>query len=241
MRRRCSAGRGSRRRTAADEKQDTWRDRVPTGIRRVSMRLVDESAAEEDALHRTVEAGSADIDAGRSTTVAAPEDERLLREGMMARLKASLSSDAGSAYRLARTAAGWIDALLLDSARDHGLAAAGRHGRLILTVMAIPGDEPDVIGSVAISPASSLRAQRRRYGLSAGTHRSHGFRAPASRTFHMCAQRRATRYAIGRLRGADKARRSATEDHPARHPPQSADLFVRLSGHDNRSRYEPPS
>jgi len=40
------------------------------------------------------------------------------------------------AYRLTKTAEDQIDALLLDSARVHGLEAAGRYGQLILTVMA---------------------------------------------------------------------------------------------------------
>ncbi len=57
------------------------------------MRLIDETSAEEDEVRRAVEAGSADIDAGRYTTVAAPEDERRLREGMMARLQSRLSAD----------------------------------------------------------------------------------------------------------------------------------------------------
>ena len=56
------------------------------------MRLVDEAIAEEDELRRTVEAGLADIDAGRYTTVATLEDERHLRDGMMARLRSRLSS-----------------------------------------------------------------------------------------------------------------------------------------------------
>ena len=57
------------------------------------MRLVDETAAEEDELRRTVEAGLADIGAGRTTTVATVEDERRLRDGMMARLRSRISSN----------------------------------------------------------------------------------------------------------------------------------------------------
>lgn len=62
------------------------------------------------------------------------------------------------AYRLTRTAEDQIDALLLDSARDHGLEAAGRYGQLILTAMAILGEEPQMIGSVEVPRLSGIRA-----------------------------------------------------------------------------------
>ena len=62
------------------------------------------------------------------------------------------------AYRLTRTAEDQIDALLLDSARDHGLEAAGRYGQLILTVMAALGEEPHVIGSVGVPRLPGIRA-----------------------------------------------------------------------------------
>ena len=54
------------------------------------MRLVDEAGAEEDELWRVVEAGAADIEAGRYTTVATPEDELRLHDDRMARLRARL-------------------------------------------------------------------------------------------------------------------------------------------------------
>lgn len=57
------------------------------------MRLIDETRIEEGELHQVVKAGAADIDAGRYTTVATPEDERRLQDGMMARLRARLSTD----------------------------------------------------------------------------------------------------------------------------------------------------
>ena len=57
------------------------------------MRLVDEAFAEEGAVRQAVEAGLADIEAGRFTTVATPEDEQLLRERLMARLQARLAAD----------------------------------------------------------------------------------------------------------------------------------------------------
>lgn len=56
------------------------------------MRLVEEAKGEEDELLHVVEAGSADIAAGRYTTVATPEDERRVYDGMMERLRARLSS-----------------------------------------------------------------------------------------------------------------------------------------------------
>jgi predicted transcriptional regulator len=55
-------------------------------------RLVDETRDEEDELLQTVEAGSADIEAGRYVTVATLEDERRAQDGMMARLQARLSA-----------------------------------------------------------------------------------------------------------------------------------------------------
>jgi hypothetical protein len=57
------------------------------------MRLVDESAAEEDELQQRVEAGSADIDAGRYRTVATSADERQLQAEIMARLQSRLSAE----------------------------------------------------------------------------------------------------------------------------------------------------
>ncbi len=62
------------------------------------------------------------------------------------------------AYRLTETAEDQIDALLLDSARDHGLEAAGRYGQLILTVMADLGEEPQMIGSVEVPRLLGIRA-----------------------------------------------------------------------------------
>jgi Arc/MetJ-type ribon-helix-helix transcriptional regulator len=55
-------------------------------------RLVDETTGEESELLRAVEAGSADIEAGRYETVATPGDERRVHEGMMTRLQARLSA-----------------------------------------------------------------------------------------------------------------------------------------------------
>ncbi len=55
-------------------------------------RLVDETRSEEDELLQAAEAGSADVRDGRTVTVATPEDERRVQDGMMARLRARLSS-----------------------------------------------------------------------------------------------------------------------------------------------------
>ena len=55
-------------------------------------RLVDETSGEEDEVLQAVEAGLADIEAGRYVTVATPEDERCVHDGMMARLQARLSA-----------------------------------------------------------------------------------------------------------------------------------------------------
>lgn len=56
-------------------------------------RLVDETKIEEDELRHVAQAGSADIDAGRFTTVATVEDEQRLQDSMMARLRARHSTD----------------------------------------------------------------------------------------------------------------------------------------------------
>jgi plasmid stabilization system protein ParE len=68
------------------------------------------------------------------------------------------------AYRLTRTAEEQIDSLLLDSARQHGLEAAGRYGQLILTVMAALGEEPHMIGSLEVPRLGGVRAYPTRLG-----------------------------------------------------------------------------
>lgn len=62
------------------------------------------------------------------------------------------------AYRLTRAAEDQIDAILLESARVHGIEAAGRYGLLILTAMASLGDEPHLLGSSEIPRSSGVRA-----------------------------------------------------------------------------------
>ena len=56
-------------------------------------RLVDESRAEEEAVCRAAEAGLADIEAGRHTTVATAEDRQSLQDRLMARLQARLAAN----------------------------------------------------------------------------------------------------------------------------------------------------
>ena len=50
------------------------------------MRLIDETHAEEDAVRQSVEAGLADIEAGRHTTVATQDDGQRLLDRLQARL-----------------------------------------------------------------------------------------------------------------------------------------------------------
>ena len=56
-------------------------------------RLVDETCAEEGAIQQAAEAGLADVEAGRFTTVATQEDGGLLHGRLMARLGARLADD----------------------------------------------------------------------------------------------------------------------------------------------------
>lgn len=62
------------------------------------------------------------------------------------------------AYRLTRAAEDQIDALLLDSARNYGLEAAGRYGQLILTAMAALGDDPRMVGSIEVPRLQGILA-----------------------------------------------------------------------------------
>lgn len=57
------------------------------------MRLIDETSAEEDTVRQAVEAGLADIEAGRYTTVATQEDGQRLQERLMDRLQARLTAN----------------------------------------------------------------------------------------------------------------------------------------------------
>ena len=68
------------------------------------------------------------------------------------------------AYRLTRSAEEQLDALLLDSVRNHGLQAAGRYGQLILAIFKALGEEPDVIGSVEVPRLGGVRAYPTRLG-----------------------------------------------------------------------------
>ena len=55
-------------------------------------RLVDETRGEEAELIQVVEAGSADIEAGRYRVVTTREDRQRVHDGMMARLQDRLST-----------------------------------------------------------------------------------------------------------------------------------------------------
>lgn len=62
------------------------------------------------------------------------------------------------AYRLARSAEARLDALLLDSARQHGRRAAERYALLILTVLSALGEDPSPPGCRDIPPLPGIRA-----------------------------------------------------------------------------------
>jgi toxin ParE1/3/4 len=62
------------------------------------------------------------------------------------------------AYRLTQAAEDQLDAVLLDSARAHGLDAAGRCSLLILTAMSALGDNPRLPGSSDIPRLPGVRA-----------------------------------------------------------------------------------
>ena len=57
------------------------------------MRLVDESATEEGDIRHSADAGSADVAAGRYTTVCTKADEDRLQADMLGRLRTRLAVD----------------------------------------------------------------------------------------------------------------------------------------------------
>lgn len=57
------------------------------------LRLIDDAHAEDGDIRGAAHVGVADIEAGRYTTLATPEDSQLLHERMMARLRESLAVD----------------------------------------------------------------------------------------------------------------------------------------------------
>jgi plasmid stabilization system protein ParE len=61
------------------------------------------------------------------------------------------------AYRLTKAAEHQIDAVLLESARTHGIEAAGRYSLLILTAMAALGDDPELVGSSEVPRLRGIR------------------------------------------------------------------------------------
>lgn len=88
------------------------------------------------------------------------------------------------AHRLTRTAEDQFDALLLDSARDHGLEAAGRYGQLILSVMAALGEEPYLIGSLDVPRCRVFVPTR---PASPGNASSRNVASPALVTYRLAA------------------------------------------------------
>jgi putative addiction module CopG family antidote len=57
------------------------------------LRLLDEDRREQEDLQAAVQAGLADIEAGRYTLVATPEDDRRLDERLMARVRDGLAAE----------------------------------------------------------------------------------------------------------------------------------------------------
>ena len=55
-------------------------------------RLIDDTRDEEDDLLQALDAGSADIEAGRYVTVMTSEDERRVHDGLMMRLRTRFST-----------------------------------------------------------------------------------------------------------------------------------------------------
>jgi predicted transcriptional regulator len=55
------------------------------------LRMIEDMSLEDEEIRKAVEAGIADIDAGRFTTVATEDDNRHLHDRLMARLRASLA------------------------------------------------------------------------------------------------------------------------------------------------------
>lgn len=61
------------------------------------------------------------------------------------------------AYRPSQAAEDQIDEILLESARAHGIEAAGRYSLLILVAMTALGDDPRLPGSIDIRRLPGIR------------------------------------------------------------------------------------
>lgn len=57
------------------------------------MRLIDDAAAEEEAIRQSVEAGLADIEVGRYSIVHSLEDQQALQKRVLGRLHARLAEE----------------------------------------------------------------------------------------------------------------------------------------------------
>jgi toxin ParE1/3/4 len=66
-------------------------------------------------------------------------------------------------YRLVGRAEERIDAILLESARQWGIEAAGRYNRLILAAMAAIGDSPGILGSREVVRLAGVRTYHLRF------------------------------------------------------------------------------
>ena len=67
-------------------------------------------------------------------------------------------------YRLLRAAEDQVDHIILASAREWGIEAAGRYHRLMLAVFAALGASPDLRGSYNIGKVAGVRAYPLRLG-----------------------------------------------------------------------------
>jgi predicted transcriptional regulator len=56
-------------------------------------RLIDDAQAEEDDISAAVQAGLADAEAGRYTTITSPEDSQRLHDRLMAQMHESLTTE----------------------------------------------------------------------------------------------------------------------------------------------------
>ena len=68
------------------------------------------------------------------------------------------------AYRLSQAAEDQLDAILLRSARQHGIEAAARYNLLLLNALAILGNDPWTLGSTDVPRLPGVRVFPARLG-----------------------------------------------------------------------------
>lgn len=86
-----------------DELQDVIEQQVAKGrvpnadafLEEAIARYAEELQAEAEEIDQVVAAGRADIEAGRHTTIATPEDSEVFHERVMARVRERLAADQG--------------------------------------------------------------------------------------------------------------------------------------------------